>query len=98
MPWRITFARRRERLGALPRCVLEAPFFLEPCVLVNDHAHAIDFERGALGVLIPILIAPTDAPLSRAPRRLLELCDGAEQPAERVYQMQLTLFPLSEKP
>jgi len=33
--------------------------------------------------------------LNRFAERLLEICDGAEEPPQRVYQLQLLAFPLS---
>lgn len=58
-------------------------------------------ERHYLGVTvcIPQSMVPTlKRELNAFTERLLDLCDGADEPAERVYQMQLTLFPLSEEP
>ncbi|MCP4806742.1 MAG: TIGR02147 family protein [Proteobacteria bacterium] len=58
-------------------------------------------ERHYLGVTVCIpqsLVPKLKAELNAFTERLLELCDGAEEPAERVYQMQLSLFPLSEEP
>ena len=57
-------------------------------------------ERHYLGVTVCIpqsLVPKLKGELNAFTERLLELCDGADEPADRVYQMQLTLFPLSEE-
>lgn len=58
-------------------------------------------ERHYLGVTVcvPQSLVPTlKAELNHFAERMLELCDSAKPAPERVYQLQLTLFPLSEKP
>jgi len=62
----------------------------------------VDFkaaERHYTGVTVCIpeaLIPSVKEELNAFAERLLELCDGAESPAERVYQFHLMAFPLSQ--
>ena len=53
----------------------------------------------AVTVCIPRSLIPRlKRELNAIQERLLDLCDGAEEPAEQVYQVQLALFPLSSTP
>ncbi len=53
----------------------------------------------ALTVCIPEALLPElKAELNSMTERLLELCDGAQQPSQRVYQVHLHAFPLSASP
>lgn len=53
----------------------------------------------AVTVAIPQSLIPRlKDELNRMQERLLDLCDGSEESAERVYQVHLALFPLSEPP
>ena len=58
-------------------------------------------ERHLLGVTVSVpvsLVPQLKAELNAMQARLLDLCDSAELPAERVYQLNLQLFPLSAAP
>jgi uncharacterized protein (TIGR02147 family) len=55
-------------------------------------------ERHLLGVTVAVPESMVDQlkdELNRFQARLLDLCDGADAPADRVYQLNLHLFPLS---
>jgi uncharacterized protein (TIGR02147 family) len=52
----------------------------------------------AVTVAVPESMLPTlKRELASLQERLLEMCDGAEGPRERVLQLNLHLFPLSQR-
>ena len=56
-------------------------------------------ERHLVGVTVAIpedLVPELKAELDRVQERLLNLCDARASEAERVYQLELCLFPLSK--
>jgi uncharacterized protein (TIGR02147 family) len=54
---------------------------------------------GGLTVAIPASLVETlKDELKDLQKRMLDLCDGAEDPAAHVYQLNLQLFPLSAPP
>lgn len=58
-------------------------------------------ERHYTGVTVCIpesLMPKVKDEINGFAERLLELCDGAEAPAERVYQFHMMAFPLSDSP
>lgn len=79
---------------------------------MNYHLGMVDRARAALAEshhterhYLAVTVAIPQALLPRLKReldafqeRLLDLCDGAEDPKERVVQLNLQLFPLSEPP
>ena len=55
-------------------------------------------ERHYMGVTVCIpeaLVPQIKDEINSFAERLLELCDGADSPAERVYQFHMMAFPLS---
>jgi len=56
-------------------------------------------ERHYLGITVgipPSLVPVLKQELNAFSERLLEICDGASEPVECVYQLNLSLFPLSQ--
>jgi uncharacterized protein (TIGR02147 family) len=55
-----------------------------------------DRHFGAVTVAVPVSsVAGLKEAIAAFQERVLDLCDSAEAPAERVYQLNLQLFPLS---
>ena len=64
-----------------------------------EGANPDERHLAAVTVAIPQSLVPElKAELNRVQERLLDLCDASVADAERVYQVHLALFPLSEPP
>lgn len=102
---------RREEDGAvvLADATVVTPHEVAGMAASNYHAAMIDRARESIGqyrsperhycavtVAVPLSVVPRlKRELDAFQERVLDLCDGSEEARERVYQVNLQLFPLS---